>query len=107
MLDLSRHSVDRPDWRGREIEVDGIVSRWGWNPAEDDPELFGSHAPQSFFSVRHEHPGRLCDPGLRCVNGFDAYTWCPADPIVRFTSNGLEITGGTEEQEDSRTEDDG
>jgi hypothetical protein len=94
-------SVDRPDWRGREITVDGITSRWGWNPADEDAVLTGSHAPMQLFSVKDDHPSQYCQGDCKM---FDAMRWTPGTPIIRFTRFGLIVKGDFDDEAYARTE---
>lgn len=80
----------------RQIEVDGIRSVTGFVPGPDGIRLVrvGVGHRQSLFSFKSDHPYEFEQSCPTCRgNGTadDSMSWSRRNPIVRFTSNGLEI----------------
>lgn len=79
----------------RQIEVDGILSVYGFVTGPDGRCVrVGIGHRQSLFSFKWDHSYESEQSCPTCRgNGVadDSMSWSPRNPIVRFTSNGLEI----------------
>ncbi len=99
-----------PNFRvGRQMEVDGIVSSYGYYEYDDDIGNTVHWAPM--FTVKSDHGPENrdeCTPYLDlvmtkediessefidCQYSGDGMSWKKGEPIVRFTSEGLQVSG--------------